>query len=300
VRRIVCAVAIVACGDPDSAPPCELDSECDGLYCTAGFCAARPEWAAPEIVLGIESPTDEQSFATLRFDNLEIVFASTRAGGLGCTDLWRAVRVLSTDPFTAPELLANVNSPACEAGAMLSGDGFDLLLFRDDMAGSSIIMRASRVSLGAPFGTPVEVNELDIDAFQFGPSSSTDGLTVVFQSGPAPAAKLDVFQTGRKPSNTDFDPPRRLDELGAVGLGVGLDPTGRYLVAFDPDLEQFTLSTRDSPAAPFAMPVPITELEPNPNFPALGTPFITRDGRRLYFNRRNDDNHLEIWSTLRN
>ena len=67
----------------------------------------------------------------VRADGLEVVFSSSRAGGLGAQDIWASTRGALGDPWSAPvNLGAAVNTGASESRPSLSRDGKQLLFGR--------------------------------------------------------------------------------------------------------------------------------------------------------------------------
>ena len=67
-----------------------------------------------------------------RRDGLEVIFSSTRQGGLGMTDLWVATRASTSDPWSTPVNLGpEVNSPRQELRPSLSWDGTTLYFWTD-------------------------------------------------------------------------------------------------------------------------------------------------------------------------
>ncbi|HEU5206975.1 MAG TPA: hypothetical protein VFT94_05125 [Gaiellaceae bacterium] len=67
----------------------------------------------------------------VRADGLEVVFSSSRSGGLGAQDIWAATRAAVGDPWSAPANLGSiVNTAAAETRPSLSRDGKQLLFGR--------------------------------------------------------------------------------------------------------------------------------------------------------------------------
>jgi Tol biopolymer transport system component len=82
-------------------------------------------WSAPVRVAELSSPFQEQR-ASIRFDGLEIVFASNRGNPLESVQLWVSTRPSVTVPWSKPTLLENVNSGESDDTPYLSGDGMTL------------------------------------------------------------------------------------------------------------------------------------------------------------------------------
>ena len=105
MRWAFSVVILAACGDDGGAPrpdavqgmACQVDADCGALFCNANVCGPRPMWNAPT-KLGGDVPFDgaNQVGATIRSDNLEIVYASNRSGSTLAIDLWHAQRSTAT------------------------------------------------------------------------------------------------------------------------------------------------------------------------------------------------------------
>lgn len=74
---------------------------------------------------------------TIRHDGLEIYFSSTRAGGIGGTDLWVATRENTLGPWATPVNIGSiVNTARTEQNPFLSSDG-KTLFFSSDRPGGT-------------------------------------------------------------------------------------------------------------------------------------------------------------------
>jgi Tol biopolymer transport system component len=80
------------------------------------------------LVAEISDPVAADQGTTVRADGKELLFQSTRAGGLGGNDLWTSNRRSVRDPWSTPvNLGAPMNTAAAEQQASLSGDGRTLV-----------------------------------------------------------------------------------------------------------------------------------------------------------------------------
>lgn len=98
-------------------------------------------WGAPESLTELNS-TDAENGATLTSDEREIIFVSTRRGGLG--DFFHAVRAPGEKVFRAPEYLDALSTTAEDAGPALSPDGTQLYFSSTRDGAYSRIWRVSR------------------------------------------------------------------------------------------------------------------------------------------------------------
>jgi hypothetical protein len=76
-------------------------------------------WQAPELVRELNSEDRETGIA-LAADGLAILFSSDRPGGSGGLDVYRAQRAGRTDPWSAPERVADLSSSSDD---LVSGTG---------------------------------------------------------------------------------------------------------------------------------------------------------------------------------
>jgi hypothetical protein len=92
-------------------------------------------WAGPPaLVAELSSPAPDLTPAVRR-DGLEIIFASSRPGGLGAFDLWHAVRKSMDEPWSPPLPLGPlVNTEFVEVFPSLSSDG-ETLVFQSTRPG---------------------------------------------------------------------------------------------------------------------------------------------------------------------
>jgi hypothetical protein len=83
-------------------------------------------YAPPTLVQGVNS-AQEDGQPYIQRDGLELYFFSTRPGGLGAQDIWRATRARVQDAWSAPVNLGDVvNSAAGETRPSMSWDGTTL------------------------------------------------------------------------------------------------------------------------------------------------------------------------------
>ena len=82
-------------------------------------------WSAPQRVPELSSPYQEQR-PSIRFDGLEIVFASNRGNPSESVQLWVSTRESVTAAWSKATLLENINSGEADDTPALSGDGMTL------------------------------------------------------------------------------------------------------------------------------------------------------------------------------
>ena len=138
-----------------------------------------PPQRVPELV------RDLVTRITVRSDAAELVYASTRAGGAGASDLWALTRADATVPY-GPPTQARVSATATASSELdpaLSASGLDLYFARANptMSGpTQTILVASRPRLDAGFGVPVAVDLPGVPTFAADPVPSPDETVMVF------------------------------------------------------------------------------------------------------------------------
>ena len=114
------------------------------LDSSGNFGLAMLDWA-------LSTVADDQR-PNVRKDGLEIFFDSNRSGSLGgSADLWMSTRTNTTDPWSPPVNITQVNSGATEGRPSLSFDGQSLYFMssRAGGFGGIDIYRAARTKAGA-------------------------------------------------------------------------------------------------------------------------------------------------------
>jgi len=149
-------------------------------------------------------------------DGLRLFFSSTRTST--ASEIFVASRSTLIGEFTAPELIANINSA--------SGDGMgslglnDELLYLGSDRGSSPDIYVARRGPSGSFTAATPVGEVNTPQEEHDPVIASDGLTLYFSSGrPATGAKgdLDTFAARRSTPNDGFGTPTPVSELNSSG-----------------------------------------------------------------------------------
>jgi Tol biopolymer transport system component len=111
------------------------------LYVTTRVSLAA-SWSVP-VNMGSAINTDQYEVAPdIASDGLSLYFHSTRSGGVGAHDIWRATRKSVADAWGAPTVLASpVNSIVPDTSPALSDD-WGVLYFASDAGGNRDIWQA--------------------------------------------------------------------------------------------------------------------------------------------------------------
>jgi hypothetical protein len=167
---------------------------------------------------------------------LRIYFYSTRAGSnAGSRDLWFAERPAIAAPFGPATPLTELNSSSFDLHPRTSADELSILFtsLRPEGRGRADIWRARRSAVGAAFGAPENVAELNTDADEAGAWLSSDGLQVFFASNRAGGqGGLDVWRAARASADVPFGPAEVMAELNSPGdeLDIAFSSTEREIV----------------------------------------------------------------------
>jgi hypothetical protein len=167
---------------------------------------------------------------------LRLYFYSTREGSnAGSRDLWFAERPAVAAPFGPATPLTELNSSSFDLHPRTSADELSILFtsLRPEGRGRADIWRARRNAVGAAFGAPENVAELNTDADETGAWLSSDGLQVFFTSNRAGGqGGLDVWRAERASADAPFGPAEAVAELNAAGdeLDIAFSSTEREIL----------------------------------------------------------------------
>ena len=186
-------------------------------------------------------------------------------------------------PFGAPVARTELASTAVDSDARLTSDE-RTVFFRSERpgpaGGSGDIWYATRTSVTAPFGAPLQLTAVSGAEYDFSPSVTDDLLTLVLVRG---AAK--IFRATRSSQTASFGAPSEMPGLYADGIDTQayLLPNGKRLYFVS---TRASLGTRGQPSIMVADPnnpssVPAAFPELDSSTPAF--PVVTADELSVYF-----------------
>jgi hypothetical protein len=265
---------------------------------TPTACSWGP-FAAPVELSGPLQTSGDDWFPTPTADELELFYYDF-VGGNGDSEIVRATRASTTDLFSPPVVVTELNSAVLDSAPTITDDKLDIIITRDTMAGQPHLFEATRASVALPFGAPVEIMSLGA-ATNRNAFLSGDGLRLTFvrpQGG-----SLDLFESTRATRTDAWGPPVSLGEPNTVDEEN--DPT----TSAD-GLELFFTSVRGGGfdvyhATRDALDQPFRGVELMAELSSAGDdvgPRLSRDGRTLYFNRnapRLGGGDAQIWTAVR-
>lgn len=100
-------------------------------------------WSAPVALDSLNQPATADNLSGFFVSDLELWFASTRPGGAGQHDIYRATRPSVDAPFETPVGVAGINGPSRDDDPWLSPDGHTLF-FVSSVTGNQEIYVAER------------------------------------------------------------------------------------------------------------------------------------------------------------
>jgi hypothetical protein len=238
-------------------------------------------FAAPQLITGLNSPADDDLDPSLTQDELDLYFASDRAGNV---DIWRSTRANATLPWPAPQRVVELATAQLDQSPELSPDGLELW-FSSDRAGSTgadiyVTTRATRTTA---WSAPTRVTELASAANDHSPTLSADRLTILFDS--TRNGSVHVFQATRPSIGAAWSTPVQLAELDLPSFTM-IDPfvSDDGLTVFfgagpGSPIDLYSTS-RSSLTSPFDAPQVHTELRARANNTDA---WVSADRRRIVF-----------------
>jgi Tol biopolymer transport system component len=149
--------------------------------------ATRPDAAADfgaASRLGATNSAAVDHLPWVSADELKLLYVSTRAGGLGQSDIWLARRERPSDDFGEPDLFSSISSAADEGRAVESSDG-NLVLFasaRGGGQGGLDLWLALREDNDEEFGAATNLSVLNSPSGDVDPFLSDDERELFFSS----------------------------------------------------------------------------------------------------------------------
>lgn len=227
---------------------------------------------------------------TLTADELLLCFTSKRPESTGGSDIWCAERPNLTEPFAQPSEQTQLNTDGFESSSALSLDGLTLW-FGSDVNGDLDIFRSERPNRSAPWNAPERDPTLNSTADDIPRPPASNDRVMPLASRRDSDDYWTYFAT-RSSVDTEFGEPVLIEELAFDGRSV-VDAFLRE----DGLLLLFTLTSADDPGdlyyaertepnGPFGPPIEIRGINTESDD---RDPWLSADGRRLYFSSNRSD-----------
>jgi hypothetical protein len=99
----------------------------------------------PVLIPELNSPGPDAAIS-VRFDGLEVFFASVRTGGRGGMDIWTATRESVLDPWPTPTNVSELNTDFIDQDPHIAADR-ETLYFTSNRAGTNDLYKATRTKV---------------------------------------------------------------------------------------------------------------------------------------------------------
>lgn len=242
--------------------PLRADASIDGP--TEDF---GPPQLVVELIASDDSDLDDEK-PTLTDDRLEIVFLSTRSGGLGGGDVWHATRTTASDAWGAPSLVAEVSSAAHEKSPAISGDGLTLWVASDRAGGQGglDIWVSTRATRTADWSAPALVPALNSPGDEIPRPLGQGGLVMPLGYRAPSKSSYQIELGSRVGLDASWQSPSSLVEVDTANIDVDgfLSADGKVL-HFSSDRQHtgdqdLFVAHRDAVGLPFAGFEPLSSL----------------------------------------
>lgn len=260
-------------------------------------------WSEPENLGPLVNTRYEESEPCLSNDGLTLLFHSNRPGGQGGLDLWMTVRkTVNSDWQQAKSLGPTINTPIDEMSPYLSDDGLTLYFSSDLQGASQYIWSSTRKSVEAAWSIPTRLSDrINSRHSDIEPAISADGRTMLFTSMRQPRAGVyDLWMSRRETSNLTWsDPVHLASEINCDAWqgspSLSGEVWGSVLVYHTESNIRF--SVRPDPNAAFETS---QELDPTGNLYDSYAPFLSQDGKELYFRKsERQTGSKDLWVSRR-
>lgn len=166
-------------------------------------------WGVPVPVVQLNS-ADEDESPGISADGLTIYFMSARPGGPVGRNIWVATRMLRTDPWSAPTLVAELSSPDDDYQAQPSVSGLRLVMYRDALPQRDLF-EAGRATSGALWSTPTSLTAVNTSSEERSPCLDASDREIWFSS-----------DRNASPGIHDIFTAVRTDPTQAFGLAIAV------------------------------------------------------------------------------
>jgi hypothetical protein len=235
------------------------------------------------------------TYAILSRDELTMYFTSDRPGGAGGDDLWFTTRASLDDPWQTPTNLSALNTSAADSLAVLSSDEH-VMFFHSTRSGGcgagDIWMTRRHDKAAQDWDPPIDLGcVVNTTATEIAPAlfenPETGQITLFYGSNRPGSQNFDVYAS---PVGEDgyFGPGVLVPEFSSAGRDTRIFIRRDGLEAFitsdragGQGLIDIWTSTRDTLFDPW--PTPVDVPSPVNSVCDDGSPWLSRDGTKLYF-----------------
>jgi len=189
-----------------------------------------PEYRTPVEVSALNGGQHDSAPA-VSGSGLSVWFISTRAGGVGSTDIWTSSRSSISGAWSAPTLVPGVNSTQSEISVAVSDNGLEMFLASDRPGGSGgyDLYWCDRTTPSSPWSAPVALS-LNTNRDEVDPSITGDGTELFFASNRGSSGTFGIWSATRLLPPTGFGSARvHRDTVGFDEVGPAVSSDGLKL-----------------------------------------------------------------------
>jgi hypothetical protein len=242
----------------------------------------------PQLIAELAASGADDDKPTLTSDRLEIYFLSTRDGGPGSGDVWRADRAHAGDLWNPPSLVAEVSSSAHEKSPAVSGDGLTLWVASDRAGGQGglDIWVSTRPDRSSVWSTPVPVKELNSAGDEIPRPPGEGGLVMPLAVRPPSSGEYHIDFASRAAAGDPWMGPVSRPDIDTANTDVdGFLSDDGLVLHFSSDRvkkgdQDLFLARRTDTAGPFGDFAPIPELNSSHDD---RDPWLSPDASEIYF-----------------
>jgi hypothetical protein len=243
---------------------------------------------APEIVAELGASGADDDKPTLTSDRLEIYFLSTRDGGPGSGDVWRAVRANVGDPWGPPSVVAEVSSSSHEKSPAVSGDGLTLWVASDRSGGQGglDIWVSTRPDRSSAWSSPALVPALNSAGDEIPRPPGQQGLVMPLAVRPPSSSDYQIAFASRAATSAPWTAPAARPEIDTANTDVdGFLSDDGLVLHFSSDRQNkgdqdLFVAHRSGTGGAFAAFEPIPELNSSHDD---RDPWLSPDASEIYF-----------------
>jgi hypothetical protein len=255
---------------------------------TLAASAASAAFNPPQIVSELAASGADDDKPTLTSDRLEIYFLSTRDGGPGSGDVWRADRAHSGDLWNPPAVVAEVSSSAHEKSPAVSGDGLTLWVASDRAGGQGglDIWVSTRPDRSSAWSAPVPVQELSSTGDEIPRPPGEGGLVMPLAVRPPSSSEYQIDFASRASLTDAWTTPVARPDIDTANTDVdGFLSDDGLVLHFSSDRvkkgdQDLFVANRADTGGLFGAFAPISELNSSHDD---RDPWLSPDAAEIYF-----------------